>query len=78
MEKGFVKFALSMLIANAIRFLRFIPNNDPIMAMMLPYSKQKSKWKAFLFPFITMISFDAITGYLGIWTAVTAITYGGL
>jgi len=75
---GIVKFLIGIILSNAIRFMRFIPNNDPIMAIMLPYAKSDKKYKAFLFPFITMISFDAITGMLGVWTIVTALTYAGL
>ena len=78
MERGAVKFVLSIFISNIIRLFSFIPNNDPIMALMLPYSKQKNKLMAFLFPFITMVSFDAITGHIGVLTIVTAITYGTL
>jgi len=48
------------------------------MAMMLPYSKNEKWYKAVIFPVITMISFDLITGYTGIWTIVTASTYGVL
>lgn len=65
-----------MVIANAIRLIRIIPNNDPIMSMALPFSKRSSPLTSFLFPLVTMVSFDVITGYVGAWTAVTAITYG--
>ena len=67
MEKtkvGIIKFLIGLLLANGIRFLRVIPNNDPIMAIMLPYAKSDKKYKAVLFPFITMVSFDLITGML--------------
>lgn len=70
------KLVLSMVIANAIRLIRIIPNNDPIMSMALPYSRRSSAITSVLFPLITMVSFDVVTGYVGAWTAVTAITYG--
>ncbi|MFA6268464.1 MAG: hypothetical protein WC652_01505, partial [archaeon] len=41
-------------------------------------SKNEKAYKAFLFPFVTMVSFDIITGYIGVWTLVTALTYAGL
>jgi hypothetical protein len=75
---GVTKFVIGILLSNIIRLFRFIPNNDPIMAIMLPYAKSDKKYKAVLFPFITMISFDLITGMLGVWTLVTALTYAGL
>ena len=78
MEFGAIKFVLSIIISNIIRLFSFIPNNDPIMALMLPYSKQSNKVIAFLFPFVTMVSFDIITGRLGLLTVVTSVTYGGL
>lgn len=78
MEFGVFRFAISILISNVIRLFAFIPNNDPIMALMLPYSKKKNKLAAFLFPFITMVSFDVITGHLGLLTLITSLTYGSL
>lgn len=78
MERGAVKFILSIFVSNMIRLFSFIPNNDPIMALMLPYAKQKNRFAGFLFPFITMFSFDAITGHLGLLTLITATTYGVL
>ena len=78
LKVGIVKFLIGILLSNIIRFARFIPNNDPIMAIMLPYAKSDKKYKAVLFPFITMVSFDLITGMLGVWTIVTALTYAGL
>lgn len=73
---NFARLVLSMVIANAIRLLRVIPNNDPIMSMALPFSRRSSVWTSFAFPFITMASFDFVTGYVGAWTVVTSLTYG--
>lgn len=73
-----VKYALSMLFCNSYRFLRFIPNNDPIMGCMLPFSRQGRWWQPALFAFLTMLTFDLITMKVGIWTLVTASTYGFL
>ncbi|MFA6419696.1 MAG: DUF6580 family putative transport protein [archaeon] len=78
MKFGIIKFLASVFLANLVRLARFIPNNDPIMAFMLPVSKNEKAYKAFLFPFVTMVSFDIITGYIGVWTLVTALTYAGL
>jgi len=72
---GAIKFLTGLVLSNLIRLLHFIPNNDPIMAIMLPYAKAKHKYIAILFPLLTMISFDVITGKVGIWTIVTAGTY---
>ncbi|MFA6064972.1 MAG: hypothetical protein WCW44_00955 [archaeon] len=72
---GIVKFFAGLILSNLIRLLHFIPNNDPIMAIMLPYAKTKHKYIAVLFPLLTMVSFDIITGKVGVWTIVTAGTY---
>lgn len=69
------RLILAIVIANAIRLIRIIPNNDPIMSMALPYSRRSSALTSFAFPFITMASFDVLTGF-GPWTIVTAGTYG--
>lgn len=77
MDKGNrIKLILSVLIANGIRLLRIIPNNDPIMSMALPFSKRSSALTSFAFPFVTMVSFDFVTGFVGTWTVVTSFTYG--
>ena len=73
-----LKYVLSILFCNAYRLLRFIPNNDPIMGCMLPFARNDKWWKAPLFAFATMVSFDFITMRVGVWTGVTAITYAGL
>ncbi len=75
-KSNLFKLVLSMIIANGIRLLKIIPNNDPIMSMALPFSRRSSVLTSFMFPFVTMVSFDFITGYVGVWTAVTAVTYG--
>lgn len=69
---------LAGIFCNLYRLLRFIPNNDPIMGAMLPFSRAGSWWQAGLFAFLTMASFDAITGKVGSWTIVTAATYAAI
>jgi uncharacterized membrane protein len=71
-----LRLVLSLLIANGIRLVRIIPNNDPVMSMALPFSRRSSALTSFTFPFVTMVSFDFVTGYVGPWTLVTATTYG--
>lgn len=74
-RKNVFRLFLSMLIANGIRLIRIIPNNDPIMSMTLPYARRSSALTSFFFPFITIFVFDLVT-YFGPWTWVTAFTYG--
>lgn len=70
------KYGVVMFISNLIRFISPMPNTDPIMGSMLPFAKKYNGLSAALFAFLTMITFDLITGMLGIWTLVTATTYG--
>jgi hypothetical protein len=53
-----------------------MPNNDPIMGTMLPFARKHNGLSAALFAFITMVTFDLITNRIGVWTLVTATTYG--
>lgn len=59
----------------ALRGLRLFPNNDPILAVALPYA-ERGHAAAAAFPVAAMVLFDLLSGRVGIWTAVTAGTYG--
>ena len=61
----------------AVRFLRVFPNNDPIMGLLARGRRKSLVWM-FLFPVLAIVAFDAITGSIGLWTTVTALTYGGV
>ncbi len=73
-----LQFAAGIVLVNALRFLRVFPNNDPIMGVMLPFSRRGTWWRGALFAFATMVSFDMITSGIGDWTWITAFTYAGL
>ncbi len=68
-------FGLGLGICTALRLARFFPNNDPIMAVTLPYSK-RGRLAASLFPALAMVLFDLLSRQVGVWTLVTAGTYG--
>jgi len=63
------------ILANIYRFIRVFPNSDPIMGFILPAAKNEAWWKAPLFAFATMFTFDFFTSGIGSWTWVTASTY---
>ncbi|AJF61650.1 TPA: hypothetical protein HA239_03835 [Candidatus Woesearchaeota archaeon] len=69
------KFLSTVIAVNIFRFMRIFPNNDPILGVMLPTARVESIWKSILFVFVTMASFDLITGSVGIWTIVTSLVY---
>jgi hypothetical protein len=68
-------FGLGLGVSTALRWARFFPNNDPIMAVTLPYAK-RGRVAAAAFPALAMVLFDLLSRRVGIWTLVTAGTYG--
>lgn len=74
-EKMKFKYFFGLIISNLYRLLRVFPNSDPIMGFVLPAAKNEAFWKAPLFAFAAMFSFDIITGHFGVWTWVTSFTY---
>ena len=51
------------------------PNVEPVLATMMPFGKRYGAVMSLLFCAANMVLFDAITGNLSQWTAVTAVTY---
>ncbi|MDO8633665.1 MAG: hypothetical protein Q7K34_00025 [archaeon] len=69
------RYAGAFLACNLLRLFRFFPNNDPIMAFVLPFSRQDKWFYSALFAFATMVVFDYFTSGIGVWTFTTAIAY---
>jgi len=67
--------ALSLGVTTALRWARIFPSNDPILAVMLPCAK-RGRVAAVAFPVAAMVLFDVLSQRIGVWTAVTAGTYG--
>ena len=53
------------------------PNVEPIMASIMPLGRKYGALMAFLFGFLSMFLFDAVT-HFGSWTWQGAITYGAI
>jgi hypothetical protein len=70
-----VILGIGLGVTTALRWARIFPNNDPIMAVMLPCAK-RGRAAAFAFPVVAMVLFDILSRRVGIWTVVTAGTYG--
>jgi hypothetical protein len=70
-----VILGIGLGVTTALRWVRIFPNNDPIMAVMLPCAK-RGRVAAVAFPVVAMVLFDILSRRVGIWTAVTAGTYG--
>lgn len=54
------------------------PNVEPIMATMMPFSRTQGALVGALFASVSMVLLDVVVGRVGVWTVVTAVTYGVL
>ncbi len=74
-----IKYLVSLSL---IIFLRILPtpfpNFDPIIAFLMPFSKGYGKKAGFIFGFFALISFDFISGRVGMWTLYCGLAYGAI
>ena len=72
-----VKFIIGWTAVFLFRLIPFRPPNfEPMLATVMPFSKRYGIVGSFLFGFLGIVFFDAVTSGWGSWTAVTAICYG--
>ncbi|MDD5152570.1 MAG: ECF transporter S component [Candidatus Pacebacteria bacterium] len=78
-KKDWFKYVLGFIACLVIRLIPFRPPNiEPILATQMPFSKVYGKIAGFLFPFLSMVLYDVLTGKVGMWTFITASAYGFL
>ncbi len=70
-----IKYFIGLLTVIALRLLPHPPNIEPIMSTMMPFSKKWGWLSGMIFCLLAILSFDILTGTLGIWSLVTAGTY---
>lgn len=76
---GWLKFAIGWGAVFLFRLIPFRPPNfEPMLATMMPFSKRYGLLGSFLFGFLGIVFFDAVTSGWGVWTVVTAVAYGML
>ena len=76
-KKNWFKFVIGFIACLLIRLIPFRPPNiEPVLATQMPFSKAYGSLAGFLFAFFNITLYDLITGKLGIWTLLTAGTYG--
>ncbi|MFM2331069.1 MAG: hypothetical protein RLZZ26_576, partial [Candidatus Parcubacteria bacterium] len=76
---GWLKFVLGWCAVFLFRLLPFrLPNVEPLLATVMPFSKRYGLLGSFLFGFVGIAAFDAVTSGWGMWTLVTAAAYGTL
>jgi hypothetical protein len=78
-KKNWIKSIVIFISIFAIRLLPFrAPNVEPLMAAIMPFSKTSSKIITFSFGFLSIVIFDFFTSGFGVWTLITAVSYGFL
>src|SRR3989339_718637 len=74
---GWLRFAIGWGAVFLFRLIPFRPPNfEPMLATVMPFSKRYGLAGSFLFGFLGIVLYDAVTSGWGSWTAVTAICYG--
>ncbi len=74
---GSLKFILGWTAVFLFRLIPFRPPNfEPMLATVMPFSKRYGLVGSFLFGFLGIVLYDAVTSGWGSWTAVTAVCYG--
>ncbi len=76
-SSGSLKFVIGWAAVFLFRLIPFRPPNfEPMLATVMPFSKRYGIVGSFLFGFLGIVLYDAVTSGWGSWTAVTAICYG--
>ncbi len=76
-SSGSLKFVIGWAAVFLFRLIPFRPPNfEPMLATVMPFSKRYGIMGSFLFGFLGIVLYDAVTSGWGSWTAVTAICYG--
>lgn len=78
-KKNWLKYIIGFILCMLIRLIPSRPPNiEPILATQMPFSKAYGAISGFLFAFLSIVLFDLITMKIGLWTIITALTYGVL
>ena len=78
---GAIKFVIGWSAVFLFRFLLLpfrAPNVEPMLATLMPFSKRYGVVGSFLFAFLGIALYDAVTSGWGMWTVVTAFAYGAV
>ncbi len=76
-RKNWLKFVIGWVAVFGYRLLPFrVPNVEPVLSVAMPFSKKYGAWGGFLFGALSIALFDIFVGKVGMWTLVTAATYG--
>lgn len=73
-----LKYVIGAVVVILARLLPHPPNIEPITATLMPFGKHFGVLGGSLFGILTVLSYDLITGTLGIWSLLTVVGYGAL
>ena len=72
-----ILMVLGFISAMLYRFIPFRPPNvEPLMSVMMPFSKKASKIELFTFAFLSIFVYDFFTAGIGTYTITAGICYG--
>ncbi len=72
-----IKFVLGWVAVFLFRLIPFRPPNfEPMLSTVMPFSKRCGILGSFLFGFLGIVFYDAVTSGWGSWTWVAAFSYG--
>ena len=71
-----LKYALGLIFVVLIRLVPHVPNVEPIMATLMPFSRKWGMLSGLFFGVMAVVLYDLATGTFGPWTAFTAGAYG--
>ena len=74
-----LRFLVSFGIVLVLRLIPWkMPNLEGVMATLMPVSKRYGGFAGFIYGALSIVLFDAITGRVGLWTLITALSYGAI
>lgn len=77
LKNNWIKFVVGWAIVFGIRMIPFrVPNIEPLTATQMPFAKKFGWFGGFIFGFLSIVAFDAVTSGIGVWTWVTAGAFG--
>ncbi len=72
-----ILMVLGFIGAMLYRFIPFRPPNvEPLMSVMMPFSKKAGKLELFGFAFLSILIYDFFTAGIGMYTLTAGICYG--
>ncbi len=73
------KWLLGLVFTIAFRLVPMpLPNLEPVIAATLPFAKKMGRLAGMLFAFLALVSWDFISGRVGLWTIYAGLAYAAV